>query len=167
MFPSVWSSLLMVKRQALGTFVSLLMVILRGRRGRYLRGSPSRTPPHLPQSPPAPSLLTSSLPRRGGRTRRPEARSWCRHPRRRLLFLLPRRHHGARPLPAAHSGPWRPGGPSPPVRVPRNGGRGSDPSPHTHEHTPGVSPVPPEGVLVVTLTGNFFSMTGTLPLFPH
>lgn len=28
MFPSVWSSLLMVNKQALGTLVSLLMVIL-------------------------------------------------------------------------------------------------------------------------------------------
>lgn len=33
MFPSVWSSLLMVNKQALGTFVSLLMVILRGCTG--------------------------------------------------------------------------------------------------------------------------------------
>jgi hypothetical protein len=32
MFPKVWSSLLMVNKQALGTLVSLLMVILgRGR----------------------------------------------------------------------------------------------------------------------------------------
>lgn len=30
MFPSVWSSLLMVNKQALGTLVSLLMVILAG-----------------------------------------------------------------------------------------------------------------------------------------
>lgn len=35
MFPSVWSSLLMVNKQALGTLVSLLMVILgRGRSNR-------------------------------------------------------------------------------------------------------------------------------------
>lgn len=32
MFPSVWSSLLIVNRQALGTFVSLLIVILGGQR---------------------------------------------------------------------------------------------------------------------------------------
>lgn len=30
MLPSVWSSLLMVNKQALGTLVSLLMVILGG-----------------------------------------------------------------------------------------------------------------------------------------
>lgn len=61
MFPSVWSSLLMVKRQALGTFVSLLMVILRGRRRRYLRGSPSRPHPPAPSHQPRPCSLLLAL----------------------------------------------------------------------------------------------------------
>ena len=34
MFPRVWSSLLMVNKQALGTLVSLLMVILEETAGR-------------------------------------------------------------------------------------------------------------------------------------
>lgn len=47
MFPSVWSSLLMVNKQALGTLVSLLMVILeRNRTNRWANGG----------SPPSPSL---------------------------------------------------------------------------------------------------------------
>lgn len=41
-FPSVWSSLLMVNKQALGTLVSLLMVILgRGKGDRWGLGVPS------------------------------------------------------------------------------------------------------------------------------
>lgn len=64
MLPSVWSSLLMVNKQALGTLVSLLMVILGGlrdtgmlstRAGPGTAGNGGKGPRSLP---PAPRGLT-------------------------------------------------------------------------------------------------------------
>lgn len=96
MLPSVWSSLLMVKRQALGTFVSLLMVILRAAAVSAAPG-PRLLPAPLPARPgplPPPPPLTSSPPRRAERTRRPVARSYRRRfrsaPARRDVTSAPR-----------------------------------------------------------------------------
>lgn len=60
MFPSVWSSLLMVNKQALGTLVSLLMVILAGLwdtgmlwipADRGIAGNEGKGPGSLPPAP--------------------------------------------------------------------------------------------------------------------
>ena len=61
MFPSVWSSLLMVNKQALGTLVSLLMVILRERQRQQVGGEGRGFPPPQSLNPALQGRLRSHL----------------------------------------------------------------------------------------------------------
>lgn len=151
MFPSVWSSLLMVNRQALGTLVSLLMVILHstgavramfhciqqpGRPwgGLGEHGALHRSPPR----PPAWLLLTFSRLRREGRTRKPEERS------SRRLTLPPRRSCGAQSATSARTSgggaPCRAGGLRARVLQRLRTRRGAEL--HLYCHTRGTAPPP-------------------------
>lgn len=141
MFPSVWSSLLMVNKQALGTFVSLLMVILRGCTGYRdvtdprgagnggglggkARAPPSPRPPRSNQGlisrPPAvPSLFLALEEQEGLEGRRRV------HPAVAMAAAAPFPQRHFRPLCGAirpHSAPRRAGGLGAGTRGPSSSG---------------------------------------------